>query len=363
MRKKMKQMMKTVAVLALASTCVFAGTDKDMKKVVEDQGIYVETAKPGVVLSGYVDAGYTYNFNGPTVTTSGNYRDLGESLSPKGDFNINAFKLVLEKPLGDKNEFAAGFRTDLVYGEDANMFGGSSAPNLTGVNTSGASDFTLQQAFVQFRAPVGNGLDFKVGKFGSFLGFEAPERAANINITHGAVWWLQGGQHVGVQALYKFNDIIDVGFTINNGYNTADGVDSVSTINGDRYGFSGKLNVTAPGGNANIQQAFYYNPRSEQAAFTTSNGNFFLYDVWGAWKPKFANDKLLLAYNVDYGVGEYAKTVLEPLLFPSPAIFLKLLSSGMVSLCIQNISSRLFSVWLDVPNIFTAEMVRSLVLA
>ena len=37
---------------------------KELEKMIEDAGIYVETAKKGVVLSGYVDASYSYNMNG-----------------------------------------------------------------------------------------------------------------------------------------------------------------------------------------------------------------------------------------------------------------------------------------------------------
>ncbi|MEZ0296848.1 MAG: von Willebrand factor type A domain-containing protein, partial [Candidatus Methylacidiphilales bacterium] len=39
---------------------------KDIKKIVADNGIYVETAQKGVVLSGYVDTAYTYRFAGVT---------------------------------------------------------------------------------------------------------------------------------------------------------------------------------------------------------------------------------------------------------------------------------------------------------
>ncbi len=43
-----------------ATTTTDAKDQKDLKKVIEDQGInYVQTAQKGITLSGYVDASYT----------------------------------------------------------------------------------------------------------------------------------------------------------------------------------------------------------------------------------------------------------------------------------------------------------------
>jgi Putative beta-barrel porin-2, OmpL-like. bbp2 len=304
-------MFKTMAVLALASSVSFAGADKDMKKVVEDQGIYVETAKPGVVLSGYVDAGYTYNFNGPTARTSNNTRVASDN-SVKGDFNVNAFKLAIEKPLGDKNEFAAGFRADLMYGEDASFVNTNANSAATGVNGLGtgagsASDFALEQAFVQFRAPIGNGIDFKVGKFVTFMGYEVIERPANMNITYGNLFNnMIPLAHTGAAASYKFSDIVDVKGAVVNGWND-DNLGSNGT-RGDGYGLLGAVNVNAPGGNANIQNSVYLGFGGDTGvtnALNSGSGTVVVYDVWGNWKPKFANDKLLLGFNTDYGQAEY----------------------------------------------------------
>jgi hypothetical protein len=73
------------------------------------------------------------------------------------------------------------------------------------------------------------------------------------------------------------------------------------------------LNVTAPGGNANWSNNFQYSTGNDNntSVSTTSTsvntsstsrvGNVSAYTViynsWGNWAPKFANDKLLLAFN------------------------------------------------------------------
>jgi hypothetical protein len=272
--------------------------DKQLAKTLNEQGIYVETAKPGVVLSGYVDAGYTYNFDGPTG------RSLARAVSDtsaKGDFNLNNFKLVFEKPLGEQNDYGTGFRVDLVYGEDASTI----TTGANSGNTGLASDFAVQQAYVQFRAPVGNGIDFRVGKFTTYLGYEVLERPANMNITFGNLWQnMVPATHTGVTAAYKINDIFDIKGAVVNGW--AD--DSTGVLQGpndlpaDAYGFMGAVNVTSPGANANVQNCLYLATGGESGIVVTNNPDLvYTYNVWGAWQPLFAKEKLLFAFDFDYG--------------------------------------------------------------
>ena len=69
----MKSILKAFSAVALSGAMVLpvlaqtpAPKDqKDLKKVIEDQGInYVETAQKGITLSGYVDTSYTEQFAG-----------------------------------------------------------------------------------------------------------------------------------------------------------------------------------------------------------------------------------------------------------------------------------------------------------
>src|ERR1700679_1767496 len=126
----MKTVLKAVSLLAVVALVASpvrinaqttdAKDQKDLKKVIEDQGInYVETAQKGITLSGYVDVSYTEQFGGRGTAFSG-----GQALDRQFDvnnnnFNVNAVKIALEKALPDKNEWAAGFRIDTIYGSDA----------------------------------------------------------------------------------------------------------------------------------------------------------------------------------------------------------------------------------------------------
>jgi len=171
------------------------------------------------------------------------------------------------------------------------------------------------------RAPVGNGWDFKVGKFVSILGYEVIERPANMNTTYGLLWQQMPLYYTGVLSSYKFDDYLDGKLGVVNGSNTDNNLNTSG--NGDGCAVLAALNVTAPGGNANWSNNFQYSSNSDSnSAFNDGagtpgsqynstvvpilgNGNgsnsgsayTLIYNSWGNWAPKFANDKLLLAFN------------------------------------------------------------------
>jgi hypothetical protein len=314
----MKTALKAFGVLAavaivaspLRADTTDAKDTKDLKKVIEDQGInYVETAQKGITLSGYVDTSYTEQFGGRGDAFGGT-QALGHQFDVHNDnFNVNAVKIALEKALPDKNEWAAGFRIDTMYGSDASILSASD-PGL-----GATSEFYLEQALVKFRIPVGNGLDIYMGKFVTFLGYEVIESPANLNFSRGLLFTNAIPlTNTGVYADYKFNDTFEAKLGIVDGWN-----DSVSTPNAgastdfqNDYPFGGKaitgqLNINAPGKNANITQSFIYSPGGEPsngpAGFGgTDNGPIAVYDIWGNWNPTFVKDSaLLLGFNVDFG--------------------------------------------------------------
>ncbi|WP_308461303.1 outer membrane beta-barrel protein, partial [Candidatus Methylacidiphilum fumarolicum] len=226
---------------------------EELTKKLEDQGIPVQANTKGIVLSGYVDASYTYNFInapafnrvpgfvpppgyvGPTNTAgfAQGYpaipgREPVDAI-PGGGFNMNAFKLALEKPLTEENRWQAGFRADLIVGQDA-VVGAPDAITGLGVPSSSwysfnTSSFWLEQAYVIFRAPIGNGLDIKIGKFVDPAGYEVVERPVNLDFTYGLLFAnLLPTTLTGLQAIYRWDDqwtsrfgIADGGFNVSRG--------------------------------------------------------------------------------------------------------------------------------------------------
>jgi hypothetical protein len=332
-KERMKSMLKTLGAVALTTVMVLpvladdatsttdAKDQKDLKKVIEDQGInYVETAQKGITLSGYVDVSYTEQFAGRGVAF-GSSTELHQFDVHNDNFNVNAVKVALEKALPDKNDWAAGFRIDTIYGQDAqalnagsggNVFGSfSSSSSGSGSTTSvtSSSDFYLEQALVKFRIPVGNGLDIYAGKFVTFLGYEVIESPANPNFSRSLLFTNAIPlTHTGVYADYKFNDEVEAKLGVVDGWNT-----SVSQASSDRnatYSFGGKaltgqINITNPGKNANICQSFIYSPDSTEPAGVNGggdNGPSVVYDIWGNWSPVFVKDSALtLGFNIDFG--------------------------------------------------------------
>jgi hypothetical protein len=183
-----------------------------------------------------------------------------------------------------------------------------------------SSGLLVEQGYVQFRVPVGNGLDFKVGKFAAPIGYEVIERPANMNFTYGNIFTnLLPTTLVGLQSTYKFNDqwsamlgIADSGFNSSRG-----GINFNNMIdNNDSYLLLSSLTWTAPGKNANIIGTVFYgfngvNNAGFPAGGTfgrtvfTENGQFLIGDLVASWTPKFANDKLLLA-------GEFTEGFFDP---------------------------------------------------
>ena len=270
-------MNKQINAILIATLLAVGGTSmadsapetsaQDTKKMVQNN--FVETAQKGIKLSGYVDAGYSYNFTGSGESCNVQGR-FGSDTAQRGDFNLYAVKLALEKPLTSENKAQAGFRTDVMIGEDANYFINRAAGGNNNTNNNSNALF-LEQAYVAIRAPVGNGWDFKVGKFVTILGYEVIERPANMNITYSQLW--QNAfplTYVGVLSSYRFDDYLDAKLGVVNGSNS----DNNTTVNGDSDGVAvlAALNVTAPGGNANWSNNFQYSTALENNTSYQNSG-------------------------------------------------------------------------------------------
>lgn len=304
-----------VAALLTLSLPLWAGEEgsalaKDTKRLAQSN--FVETEQSGIRLSGYVDAGYSYNFNSSGLSkVSGRF---GSDQASRGDFNLYAFKAVLEKALSSENRAQAGFRTDIMIGEDAYYLANRYASDNAnwGNNDSQNSNYLfLEQAYASLRAPVGNGWDFKVGKFVSILGYEVIERPANMNITYGLLFDSMPLYYTGVLSSYRFDDYLDAKLGVVNGSNSDN--NTTTALIGDGCAVLAALNLTAPGGNANWSNNFQYStnednntsgePRESTTGISTQNqsdsgsGHALIYSSWGSWAPKFAEDKLLLSFN------------------------------------------------------------------
>jgi len=163
----------------------------------EEKASSVLTSLSSTTISGYVDTSAHWNFG----TGNANPAPYKFNSSNKADgFNLNVVQLRLDKPL-DESEWAAGYRFDLWAGPDANVLNTQSSGLGTG------SDLGIRQAYVALRAPLGNGLDLKMGVFDSIIGYESIEAGNNPNYTRSYGHSLEPQTHTGLLASYRFCDM------------------------------------------------------------------------------------------------------------------------------------------------------------
>jgi hypothetical protein len=173
----------------------------------EEQTSPLMTAVSQTTISGAVDTSAHWNLG----TGSANLPRYSYNEANKGDgFNLNVVRVSIEKPLDDAT-WSAGYKTDLLFGPDARMFN-------TGSLGSFASDFAIRQAYVALRAPVGNGLDFKMGVFDTIVGYEGHDNASNPNYTRSYAYSIEPTTHTGVLMMYEFTEWLSAAAGVANTY-------------------------------------------------------------------------------------------------------------------------------------------------
>jgi hypothetical protein len=181
----------------------------------EEAANQVMTAVSATTLSGYVDTSIQWRPGtaspGGATTGVGGVNGVANAANKQDGFNLNVIKLRLEKAL-DESEWAAGYRAELLFGPDAVGYN-------TSVPGAGVSDFSIKDAYVELRAPIGNGLDFKLGSFSCLMGYEVYESGDNANYTRSYAWQSEPTQHTGLLAAYKVNDILSLKAGVANSYN------------------------------------------------------------------------------------------------------------------------------------------------
>ena len=151
-------------------------------------------------LYGYVDASYTHNFNNPSSQfNNGRIFDIDAN-----SFRPHLAQMVFEKEGKSDGTHAdrAGFRIKLNFGEDAKLTGGS-----------GADDFDYQEAYIQYIAPIGNGVDVRFGRMNTLIGYEVIESPLNPNFSRSFLFGLgEPFTTTGLRASYEFTE--QVAFSI-----------------------------------------------------------------------------------------------------------------------------------------------------
>lgn len=178
-----------------------------------------------VEMSGYVDAIVTNVLTNPDDQE----RRLGVFETNSHSFNNLAFKLAFEKPTSEESR--AGFRVDILSGETGRLLGAATTDVPTG--STGLDDFELEQAYITYKADVGDGLDIYVGKFVTLLGAEVIESPDNFNISRSILFGFAiPFTHTGIRATYPVTEEISVTAGVNNGWDNNDDLNHGYTYEG-----------------------------------------------------------------------------------------------------------------------------------
>lgn len=211
----------------------------------EEQKSALQTALSQTVISGSISTSVILNPNGSTgAILPGRFNDGNGTFFPSAvgpaipglnnkqdGFNLDHVRLQLEKPMGE-GEWAAGYKVELILGPDALAYG-------TGSIGGAALDFAIKQAYLSLRAPVGNGLDLKVGVWDTIIGYEVFNPADNPNFSRSYGYFIEPFAHTGVLASYRISDELSLSAGIANSTSTA--LNS-NAINGRGDGGAGFFN-------------------------------------------------------------------------------------------------------------------------
>ena len=190
----------------------------------------VQTALSDTTISGYVNSSVNWTWspaNGSIANSpAGNIPLQGGKAN---GFNLDVVQVSIAKPQ-DETEWASGYQVSLLFGPDAVGWNPSA-------NSAGDSDFSIQQAYIALRTPVGNGIDWKVGVFNTIVGYESFDAGSNPNYTRSWGWAVEPTEHTGILGSYKVNDELSfsagVANTLVAGINSRDTYNNGADVNND----------------------------------------------------------------------------------------------------------------------------------
>lgn len=173
-------------------------------------------------IGGYVAATYNQNLNSPQPQ---------DNRFHVFDFDANTFtfnnaELSLIK--ASTAESPIGFGVVFNVGHDARVI----TADWTGDGTSDTNTFELQQGYVTYKVPLGEGLDVKLGKWATLLGAEVIESVNNFNISRSYLFGFAiPFTHTGLLLTYPVDSLVSLSAGVVNGWdNVIDNNDAKTFI-------------------------------------------------------------------------------------------------------------------------------------
>jgi hypothetical protein len=199
----------------------------------EEKAVPLMTALSSTTLGGYIDT--SINWKPGTGNALPATRTF-DGTSKQDGFNVNVVSLELSKPL-DEGQWSAGYRVQTILGPDAVTRGTRS------IIGGQSGDIALHEAYVALRAPVGNGLDFKLGQWATPIGYESFDGYKNPNYSRSYAFALEPATHTGLLAEYVLSDMLAFKAGVANSISTP--IDARSSGESVKT-YLGMVTVTAP---------------------------------------------------------------------------------------------------------------------
>jgi len=237
-------------------------------------------------LSGFVDVFYGYNSNQPVGHANAFHNfDMNSS-----EIGLNMLELVADKAVSSDNR--VGYHVALGFGQAMNQINGLDFGPGFPVSTTPNFAQNLKEAYLEYMAPIGKGLQINVGKFVTPAGAEVIETKDNWNYTRGILFaWAIPYTHTGLSAKYTFNSKVALTGFLVNGWNNSSETNLVNGNSGKTTGFSLAL---TPSSKFGIIENYLVGPEVFQ-----DNSNYrHLSDTVVTFNP---TSKLSLMANFDYG--------------------------------------------------------------
>jgi hypothetical protein len=214
------------------------------------QLVPIQTALSATTISGYVDTSAVWN----PGTGNANPAPYAFNAGKQDGFNVNAVDLKIAKA-EDESQWAAGYVLELSFGPDATAIDGGAAP--------------IRQAYVSLRTPIGNGIDWQLGRWDNLLGYEGSDSYKNPNYTRSYGYSFEPTEHTGLLGTYKACDALTIQLGV---------ADTVNTL---------ALNTRTDPGSGVIES------KKSLISLVTLTAP----DSWGAWKGS------AFYAGLDYGEG------------------------------------------------------------
>jgi hypothetical protein len=238
----------------------------------EDVKNVVNGIKDYLGLSIYLQGGYTFNFRNPESGT--NEQRIFDQKANSFLIDLAEVQFAKEAPVG-----GLGYKLKVSFGETAKF-----------IHSAGLGDpnnvVDLTEAYVNYVAPLGNGIKLQFGKFVTYHGAEVIEARDDFNYSRSFLFnYAIPFTHTGLTAGYTFSKAFSANIYMVNGWDVFD-----DNNKGKTFGTSFVVTPIEP---FSMNFGFMYGPEQSH----NSKNYRFLFDWVGTFK---ATKNLTFMVNTDF---------------------------------------------------------------